>query len=359
MREDGHVLTKHFCGAPGFLRQEPANLLPSEASRRHGLLICHSRTILETALLLRVVTIALNTYREAVRARVLHGLFALALATAGYCIIVGQFALQSSMRVVSDLGAASVSVYGIVASVVLGATSLYRELEQRTLFPILARPIRRSEYLVGKYVGIWATLVVFVAANAGVLLMSLAALSGASLGAVTATSLGSVAVSLLIAWRSPRARTFVPIPWAVVLAAGGWFLSAGAPDERSVVTFAALLTIAEVGIVTALAMLFSSFSSPFLTAVFTFGVFMVGRSADTLARLPERQFGAVIHRASVAMSKVVPNLMIYVPPRMVLTGESADVRVGEYVFLACAQALAWTVGLLAMSTVIFRRRDFP
>lgn len=308
-------------------------------------------------MLLRVVTIALNTYREAVRARVLHGLLALALATAGYCLVVGQFALRSSMRVVSDLGAASVSFYGIVVSVVLGATSLHRELEQKTLFPILARPIRRSEYLVGKYVGIWSTLVVFVAANSGALLLALAALSGASTLA-TSVAFGSTFVSLLVAWRLPRARTFVPIPWALTLAVCGFFLAAGAPDERSVITFAALLTVAEVAIVTAVATLFSSFSSPFLTAVLTFGVFIVGRSADTLARLPERQFGVSIHRISGALSKVVPNLMTYVPPRMVLTGEAADVRVGEYVLLAGAQALAWTVGLLAMSTLIFRRRDF-
>ncbi|HEY0463757.1 MAG TPA: hypothetical protein VGC79_06090 [Polyangiaceae bacterium] len=96
-------------------------------------------------MLARVSVIALNTYREAVRARILHGLFGLALATAGYSLVVGAFALNSSLRVVSDLGAASISIYGIVVAVVLGATSLYRELELKTIFPIRARPIRRSE----------------------------------------------------------------------------------------------------------------------------------------------------------------------------------------------------------------------
>src|SRR5689334_16160318 len=104
-------------------------------------------------MLSRIGVVAFNTYREAVRARVLHGLFGLALATAAYCVVVGQFALRSSMRVVSDLGAASISIYGVVVAVVLGATSLYRELELKTVFPILARPIRRTEYLVGKYLG--------------------------------------------------------------------------------------------------------------------------------------------------------------------------------------------------------------
>src|SRR3954466_14428810 len=128
----------------------------------------------------RVSVVALTTYREAVRARVLHGLFALALATAGYSLVVGAFALNSSLRVVSDLGAASTSLYAIVVAVVLGATSLYRELELKTIFPILARPLRRSEHLVGKLLGTVLTLAVFVLANCGVLLVAIGLLSGAA-----------------------------------------------------------------------------------------------------------------------------------------------------------------------------------
>jgi hypothetical protein len=76
----------------------------------------------------RIAVIALNTYREAVRARILHGLFGLALATLGYALVVAAFALRETLRVVSDLGAASISIYSILVAIVLGATSLYREL---------------------------------------------------------------------------------------------------------------------------------------------------------------------------------------------------------------------------------------
>jgi len=108
----------------------------------------------------RVAAIALNTYREAVRARILLGLSALALATALYSIAVGEFALKNAPRVVADLGAASVSMYAIVAAVIIGVTSLYRELEQKTIFPILARPISRAEYIVGKYLGMAVVLTI-------------------------------------------------------------------------------------------------------------------------------------------------------------------------------------------------------
>jgi hypothetical protein len=95
-----------------------------------------------------------------------------------------------------------------------------------------------------------------------------------------------------------------------------------------------------------------------LTAVFTLGLFVVGRSADTLAAMPERLFGAGIQRLSAALSKVVPNLMIYQPERPLLTGEAADAALGPYLLMAGLHAVAWTVVLLALSTFIFRRRDF-
>src|SRR5215510_8853343 len=106
----------------------------------------------------RVFAIAMNTYREAVRARILFGLLALALATSGYALVVSTMAVRQEMRVVADIGAAGMSLYAILVAIVLGATSLYRELELKTVFPILTRRLRRHEYLLGKYLGTLAVL---------------------------------------------------------------------------------------------------------------------------------------------------------------------------------------------------------
>lgn len=309
-------------------------------------------------MLARIAAIGFNTYREAVRARVLHGLFGLALATGAYALVVGAFAVRDTLRVVSDLGAASISVYGIVVAVVLSATSLYRELELKTIFPILARPILRGEYLLGKYAGIVLTLFVFVAADAGALLLALASLGGRPPALVLGVGAGSVAAALLVAWRAKAWRTYVPIVWALVLAVAGFWLARVAPDDQRVVAGAALLTLLEVCVVAGVATLFAAFSSPFLTAVFTFGVFIVGRSADTLANLPHRVFGQAIHEIGRALSWVVPNLMVYVPPRSLLTGEAASVAFWPYAVMAALQAVAWSAGLLALAALIFRRRDF-
>ena len=181
----------------------------------------------------RVAVVAYNTYREAVRARVLHGLLALALATGGYALAVGAFSNRAHLRVVSDLGAASISLYGVIVAVVLGATALYRELELKTIFPILARPIYRAEYLVGKYLGTTLTLAVFIAANTGALLIALADLSGRSGWLCAAIGLGSVLAFGLLFWRLPRLRTLLPIPFAIGLCVAGALLASGAPDDRN------------------------------------------------------------------------------------------------------------------------------
>jgi hypothetical protein len=309
-------------------------------------------------MLARVLVIALNTYREAVRARLLHGLFAVALATLGYSVVVGAYTSKNQLRVLSDLGAASISLYAVIVAVVLGATSLYRELELKTLFPILARPLTRTEYLAGKYLGTLLILLVFVTANTGIVLLIIALIAGGAKAQILALVLGSAAALTAIGYKWRRTITYLPMVWAAFIGICGTLLAADAPDDRRVLIGLGLLTMCEVAIVSGIALVFSAFSSPFLTAAFTFGLFLVGRSAGELARLPSKVFGQVLHDLGVAMSKVVPNLMLYVPERTLLTGEAPDVPLWPYVGRAALHALAWSLLLFSAASVIFRRRDF-
>lgn len=306
----------------------------------------------------RVLAIALNTYRESVRARILLGLAGVAFAVSLYSIIVGAFTLKNAPRVVSDLGSASISMFSIAVAIIIGATSLHRELEQKTLFPILARPIRRGEYLVGKYLGTLLTIAVFIMADAGLVLLISASLTGRSLGLVLGAGAATIVCLGVAAWRWPWARTFGPIPWAVVVLLLGAVLAGTAPAERRVVLGSSALAFFEVAIVAGFATLFSSFSTPFLSALLTIGIFVIGRSADSLTRFPVKYFGQTIHDAGVFFSKVVPNLHIYVPPRPLLAGEAVGTPLGSYVAMAAVAALAWSVGLLAVASAIFKRRDF-
>jgi Cu-processing system permease protein len=309
-------------------------------------------------MLARIAAVALNSYREAVRARILYGLLGVALATTAYSLVVGTLSLHQEVRVVSDLGAASISLYAILVAIVLGATSLHDELERKTIFPILTRRLRRHEYLVGKYFGALATLGVFVAIDGGAVL-ALLALEGGNAGTlVAAATLGLLALLGVLLYRLKRARVYTLLPWSLAFFVTMAFLCVHVPDERRMVIASALLTLSEVAIVTAVASVFSSFSSPFLTAIFTLGVFVAGRSADTMANLPARMLGSELHAIGAGLARVVPNLQIYVPPRPLLLGQVPGSPVWPFVGSAVIHAIFYAAFLLTLSALIFRKRDF-
>ena len=309
-------------------------------------------------MLARIAAVALNAYREAVRARILYGLLGLALATTAYSLVVGTLSLHQETRVVADLGAASISLYAILVAIVIGATSLHRELELKTIFPILTRRLRRHEYLVGKYLGALATVAVFVAIDGAAVLAMLALEGGGAawrVAVATVALLGALGVAL---WRTKAGRVYVLIPWSLVLFATMALLAQRVPDERRMVIASAVLTLCEVAIVAAIATLFSSFSSPFLSALFTFGVFAAGRSADTMAHLPPKLFGAEVHTLAAALARVLPNLHVYVPPRALLMGQEPDVPVWSFVAVGAMHAAFYAAFLLTLSALVFRKRDF-
>jgi Cu-processing system permease protein len=309
-------------------------------------------------MLTRILVIAANSYREAVRARVLHGLFAVALAATAYSLVVANLSMHEEARVIADIGAASISLFAVAAAIILGATSLQREIEHKTLYPILTRPVRRHEYLIGKYLGILTTLAVFVLLDGAAVLFLLALQAGATASKV-GVAFGALVVVLVVALvRAKRTRVFVLIPWAVAAAVVAIVLAAPAADERRLVIASCTLTIAEVAIVAAIATLFSAFSSPYLTSAFTAGVFLVGRSADTLGNLPPRVFGEDVARVGRFLAKVFPNLHVYVPARSLLLGRLPDIPVWPYVGAAVAHAVCYSVLLICVGALVFRKRDF-
>ena len=141
----------------------------------------------------RVLAIAMNTYREAVRARVLFGLLAAALAASAYSLVIASMSVRQEMRIVADIGSASISAFAVLVAIILGATSLYRELELKTVFPILTRRLRRHEYVIGKYLGVLMVLVAFVAIDGASVLAIIAIQSKQNVG-LTLAVLAALAV---------------------------------------------------------------------------------------------------------------------------------------------------------------------
>jgi Cu-processing system permease protein len=307
---------------------------------------------------IRIGTVAMNAYREAVRARILHGLLGAALATCIYSLFIAGLSLHQEPRVIADLGIASISLYAVMVAILLGATSLYRELELKTIFPILARPIRRHEYLLGKYFGTLATLAVFIMIDAAAVLALLAAQTAESIWPVAIAVLISLVVLGLALLRVKYTRVFVLIPWSIAILITMTIMARSAGSERQLVLAGSALALSETAIVAAVATLFSSFSSPFLTAIFTLGVFLVGRSADTLANLPARMFGESLRSFGKFLAHIFPNLQAYVPPRPLLLGEAANAPTWIFVGQGALHAVCYAAVLVGLAATVFRKRDF-
>src|SRR6201984_2253386 len=206
----------------------------------------------------RIWHIASNTFREAVRDRVLYNLIAFALLLSGAAILVGQISIDIEKLVVINLGLTAVSLFGVVIAIFVGIGLVSKEIEKRTLYTVLSRPVRRWEFIVGKFFGLAGTLVVNTFFMA----------------------IGVFCALLYVAHKFERADALVLV--------------------------ALYFIVLQFLIICALALLFSSFSSPLLSAVFAFSLFVIGRFADDL-----RGFATLTHGITrwfaTAAAYLVPN----------------------------------------------------
>ncbi|UJR81814.1 ABC transporter permease [Sandaracinus amylolyticus] len=306
----------------------------------------------------RVWAIAINTFREAVRDRVLYGVLGFATALLLFTLALAELSLDQQARVVRDLGLASISLFSVVVAIFLGSSLLYKEIERKTLYVILPKPIRRHEFLIGKYAGIALTAIVFVAIM-GALQLWLAAIQAGASATLLVIEPVVLGVALGLALWKAKDRTSVLVPFSLVALAA----SAGVAQSAGVAvgpTLAALtLDVGEVLVVAAVALFFSSFSTPFLTGVLTVGVWLVGRSADEMATMRSNVLPDSVRDLLHGLAWVVPNLNLFVPPHRALTehveGSGGPV---EYVASAMGYGALYAGILIVMACVVFRRRDF-
>ena len=117
----------------------------------------------------RIWAITLNTYREAVRNRVMAVLFFFAVALMAFSLVLGELSLNEEERIIKDLGLAGISIFSVLIALFLGVNLLSKELDKKTVYAIIPKPLYRWEFLVGKYFGIAMTMTVLVALMSGVL----------------------------------------------------------------------------------------------------------------------------------------------------------------------------------------------
>lgn len=248
-------------------------------------------------------SIAKSTYLEARHNRVLHlaSLFAVILIL--FSLFLGEVSLFQNEKIVKDIGLASISLLGIFVAVFLGVNSLYKELERRTIYSIISKPITRTEILFGKFMGMLTVLLSIV------LMMSI------FLYLVTAFLESSIDIAL--------------------------FPAIG-------------LIFMELVIVAALALFFSSFSSPFLSAFFTTGTVIVGRVARDLGDFGERSKNPIFKFFATSVQKVFDleafNLRTVAVHKL-------PIYYADF-WLPTLYAIITAILLLTISNAIFNRRDF-
>lgn len=304
----------------------------------------------------RVWAIAINTFREAVRDRVLYGVLGFAIAVLLFTLAIAQLSLDQEERVVHDLGLAAISLFSVVVAVFLGSSLLYKEIERKTLYVILPKPIRRHEFLIGKYVGITITAIVFVAIMGAIQLWIAAVQAGGSAALIAAVPLGVLAVLAVAMWRA-RDRTSVLVPWSLAALSASAGLAASAGVALVPVLAALLLDVGEVAVVAAIAVFFSSFSTPFLTGVLTVGVWLVGRSADEMATMRSSVLPDAVRDLLHGLAWVVPNLNLFVPPRRALLETIDGTGPLEYVASTMTYGVLYAAVLVVLACLVFRRRD--
>ena len=255
----------------------------------------------------RMSAIARNAFREAVRDRVLYNLVLFVLLLTVASIFIGELSGGQERKVIVDLGLSAMLLFGMFIAIFVGVGLVYKEIERRTIYAVFSKPVGRGEFLVGKYLGLCLTLLV------NVLVMG-------------------VGVSLALLYISRGWDPLIPKIWPAVL-----------------------LIYLELMLLTAVALLFSSFSSPALSALLTFLVFVIGHFSADLKALAASMGSAGARWFFTGLYYLLPNLANYSFITPAAHGRTPETG---FVLAVALYALVYITVILAAATLIFSRRNF-
>jgi Cu-processing system permease protein len=252
-----------------------------------------------------VLYIARNTFREAVRDRVLYNLVFFALLMVGASLLFGQISVDIERVIVVNLGLTAMSVFGAFIAIFLGIGLVSKEIEKRTLYTVLAHPVRRWQFMVGKFFGLAGTLTVN-------------------------TCLMAVGF------------------FAAVL-----YVAHGLKAADASLLIAIYFIILQLTILTAVALFFSSFSSPVLSAVMTFALFVIGSLGRDLHEFAGMARG-VVHWIALGAAYLVPNFSSL---NVISAAAHGEHIAGSLVLFNSIYALAYCAAAIAAGLTIFEQRN--
>jgi len=242
-----------------------------------------------------------------VRDRVLYNLVLFVFLLTAAAIFIGELSGGQERKVIVDLGLSAMLLFGVFIAIFVGVGLVYKEIERRTIYAIFSKPVGRGEFLVGKYLGLCLTLIV------NVVVMGLG------------------------------------ISIALIYVSRGW-------DPLILSIWPAVLLIyLELMIITAIALLFSSFSSPALSALLTFFVFIIGHFSADLNSFSASMGSTGARWLFAGLYYVLPNLANYSFITPAAHGRSPG---SGFVVVAGLYALVYIAVILAGATLIFSKRNF-
>jgi ABC-type transport system involved in multi-copper enzyme maturation permease subunit len=255
----------------------------------------------------RILVIAWNTFRESVRDRVLYNLVLFVLILVCASVLVSDIAIAYETKFTADLGMSAMVVFGALIAIFVGVGLVYKEIDRRTIYNLLSKPVHRHEFILGKYLGLCLTLLV----NTMVMLI--------------ATELAMLYVS----------ERWMPIHRAV--------LSAG------------YLIYLELALITAVALMFSTFTTPMLAALFSFSVYVAGHFSKDLLKMADLSGSVIAHAILRTLYYLLPNLSNF---SYISEASHAKIVPLKMASAATAYALVYVSVLLAASILIFQKRGF-
>ncbi len=261
--------------------------------------------------------IAINVFRESVRDKVLYNLVLFAMLLMASSYLIGQLTAGQDVKIIKDLGLSATALFGLFIAVFIGIGLVTKEVERRSIYSLLAKPITRAQLIVGKYCGLTLTLAVNVA------VMALA------LYAVLATMTYGLPPEANLVWETP-------------------------PLDPAMLKAVALIFI-ELMLVTAFALFFSTFSSPMLSAALTVGLYIVGHFSGDLRNFQQVVDSPAAARFARGLYWVLPNLAQFDVKNEVVHGVHVPL---SYMAMTGAYAAVYIAMLLAISALVFSRRDF-
>ena len=263
------------------------------------------------------LAIAINVFRESVRDKVFYNLVFFAVLLIGASYLIGQLTAGQDIKIIKDLGLAATSLFGLFIAVFIGIGLVSKEVERRSIYSLLAKPVHRWQLLLGKYGGLVLTLVVNV----------------------TVMALALYAVLAYMRWGIDPA---VEAAW-------------DAPALDPALLKAIVLIFVELTLVTAIALFFSTFSTPMLSAAFTVALTIAGHYSSDLRNFQDVLDSPTAQRVARGVYWLLPNLAQFDVKTAVVHGQRVA---GSYIGYAVLYAALYTGMLLAISMLVFSRRDF-